>query len=195
MRKQDEAGNEYLLSVYDIEPGNVMAQVEVGRQKNEITNALQALKMVEISRKVITGDTLHTQRGLAAQSLEAQGEYVLPVKENQPQLYKNIQALCARDYPKPGFGKIQTDFLTAQKVNTGHGRIERRSITTSEMLTGYSTWAGSGTGRSTGTPLSMAAQCPLLPYFLRHGIRHRQPHAQTWLALAIIAYSPSPLGH
>jgi hypothetical protein len=36
------------------------------------------------------------------------------VKENQPQLYKAIQALFAPEYPKPGFGKIQTDFLSAQ---------------------------------------------------------------------------------
>jgi predicted transposase YbfD/YdcC len=142
MRKKDEEGNEYLLSVYDVEQVKVMAQVEVGRKENEITKAPKALKMVEISQKVVTGDALHTQRGLATQILEAQGDYVLPVKENQPQLYKNIQSLFAPDYPKPGFGKIQTDFLSAQKVNKGHGRMEIRTITTSEMLNPYSTWPG-----------------------------------------------------
>jgi predicted transposase YbfD/YdcC len=142
MRKKDEEGNEYLLSVYDVEQAKVMAQVEVGRKENEITKAPQVLKMVEISQKVVTGDALHTQRGLATQILDAQGDYVLPVKENQPQLYKNIQSLFAPEYPKPGFGKIQTDFLTAQKVNKGHGRIETRTITTSEMLNLYSAWPG-----------------------------------------------------
>ena len=142
MRKKDEEGNEYLLSVYDVEQAKVMSQVEVGRKENEITKAPKALKMVEISQKVITGDALHTQRGLAAQILEAQGDYVLPVKENQPQLYKNIQALFAPEYPKPGFGKIQTDFLTIHKVNKGHGRIEIRTLTTSEMLNSYSAWPG-----------------------------------------------------
>jgi len=142
MRKKDEEGNEYLLSVYDVETAKVMAQVEVGRKENEITKAPQALKLVEISQKVITGDALHTQRGLAAQILEAQGEYVLPVKENQPQLYKNIQSLFAPEYPQPGFGKIQTDFLTAPKVNKAHGRIETRTLTTSEMLNSYAAWPG-----------------------------------------------------
>lgn len=142
MRKKDEEGNEYLLSVYDVEQAKVMSQVEVGRKENEITKAPQALKLVEISQKVITGDALHTQRGLAAQILDAQGDYVLPVKENQPQLYKNIQSLFAPEYPKPGFGKIQTDFLTAQKVNKGHGRIEIRTLTTSEMLNAYAAWPG-----------------------------------------------------
>jgi predicted transposase YbfD/YdcC len=67
---------------------------------------------------------------------------MFPVKENQPQLYKNIQALFAPEYPKPGFGKIQTDFLTAQKVDKGHGRIELRTIITSEMLNTYAAWPG-----------------------------------------------------
>jgi predicted transposase YbfD/YdcC len=142
MRKKDQEGYEYLLSVYDVEQAKVMSQVAVGRKENEITKAPTALKMVEISQKVITGDAMHTQRGLAAQILEAEGNYVLPVKENQPQLHKNIQSLFAPDYPKPGFGKIQTDFLTAQKVNKGHGRIETRTITTSEMLNAYAAWPG-----------------------------------------------------
>ena len=142
MRKKDEEGNEYLLSVYDVEQGKVMAQIEIGRKENEITKAPKALKMVEISQKVVTGDAMHTQRGLATQIIEAQGDYVLPVKENQPHLYKNIQSLFAPEYPKPGFGKIQTDFLTAQKVNKGHGRIETRTITTSEMLNAYAAWPG-----------------------------------------------------
>lgn len=142
MRKKDEEGNEYLLSVYDVEQAKVMAQVEVGRKENEITKAPKALQMVEISQKVVTGDAMHTQRGLAAEIMEAQGDYVLPVKENQPQLYKNIQSLFAPEYPKPGFGKIQTDFCTAQKANKGHGRIELRTITTSEMLNAYAAWPG-----------------------------------------------------
>ena len=142
MRKKDEEGQEYGLSIYDVQQAKVMSQVEVGRKENEIVKAPQALKLAEISQKVITADAMHTQRGLATQILEARGNYVFLVKENQPQLYKNIQSLFAPEYPKPGFGKIQTDFLTAQKVNKGHGRIEIRTITTSEMLNAYAAWPG-----------------------------------------------------
>lgn len=142
MRKKDEAGGEYLLSVYDVEQGKVLSQVEVGRKENEITKAPKALKLVEISQKVVTADAIHTQRGFSSQILDRQADYVLPVKENQARLFKNIQELFAPEYPKPGFGKIQTDFLTAQKVNKGHGRIETRTITTSEMLNPYSDWPG-----------------------------------------------------
>ena len=142
MRQKDEEGQAYGLSIYDVQAAKVMSQVEVGRKENEIVQAPKALKRAEISQKVITADAMHTQRGLAAQILEAQADYVFPVKENQPQLYKNIQSLFAPEYPKPGFGKIQTDFLTAQKVNKGHGRIEIRTLTTSEMLNVYAAWPG-----------------------------------------------------
>jgi predicted transposase YbfD/YdcC len=140
MRKKEETSGEYLLSVYDVEQGKVMSQVEVGRKENEITKAPQVLKQVEIAQKVVTGDAMHTQRGISTQIIDANGDYVWPVKENQLRLYQNIQSLFAPEYPKPGFGKIPTDFLSAQIVNKGHGRIETRIITTSEMLNPYSGW-------------------------------------------------------
>ncbi len=142
MRKKDENISEYALSVYDVKQGKVMSQVQVGRKENEISKAPEALKLVEIAGKVVTGDAMHTQKRLAMQILEEQGDFVFPVKENQDRLYKNIQELFAPEYPRPGFGKIQTDFQTAQKVNKGHGRLEVRTIQTSEMLNSYSGWPG-----------------------------------------------------
>ena len=142
MRKKDEEGSEYLLSVYDVKYWKVLAQVEVGRKENEISKAPKALESVEISQKVITGDAMHTQKALSGQIVRQGGDYIFPVKENQASLYKNIQQLFAPEYPKAGFGKIETDFLTVEKVNKGHGRLEKRILTTSEMLNSYSTWPG-----------------------------------------------------
>ena len=142
MSKREDGTPEYALSVYDVTAGKTMAQIEVGNKENEITKAPEVIRLAKIAGKVVTGDALHTQKRLAQTILDEQGDYVFPVKENQPTLYKNIQALFAPEYPKPGFGKIQTDFLTAQKVNKGHGRIEIRTITTSEMLNAYAAWPG-----------------------------------------------------
>ena len=112
MRKKDEDGSEYLLSVYDperaqgvVEQQKALAQVAVGRKENEITKAPEALKMVEISQKVVTGDAMHTQKALSAQIISQGGDYIFPVKENQLRLYQNIQQLFAPEYPKPGFAK------------------------------------------------------------------------------------------
>jgi predicted transposase YbfD/YdcC len=142
MAKREDGTPEYALSVYDVTAGKTMAQIEVGNKENEITKAPEVIMLAKIAGKVVTGDALHTQKRLAQTILDEQGDYVFPVKENQPNLYKNIQSLFAPEYPKPGFGKIQTDFLTAQKVNKGHGRIEIRTITTSEMLNTYAAWPG-----------------------------------------------------
>jgi predicted transposase YbfD/YdcC len=142
MPKREDGTAEYALSVYDVQAGKTLSQVNVGQKENEITKAPEAIQLAKIAGKVVTGDALHTQKRLVQEILHEQGDYLLPVKENQPKLYKNIQSLFAPEYPKPGFGKIQTDFLTAQKVNKGHGRIEKRILTTSEMLNTYAAWPG-----------------------------------------------------
>jgi predicted transposase YbfD/YdcC len=142
MPKREDGTAEYALSVYDVQAGKTLSQVAVGQKENEITKAPEAIQLAKIAGKVVTGDALHTQKRLVQEILHEQGDYLLPVKENQPKLYKNIQSLFAPEYPKPGFGKIQTDFLTVQKVNKGHGRIEKRIITTSEMLNTYAAWPG-----------------------------------------------------
>lgn len=108
-------GSEYLLSVYDVEQGKTMSQVEVRRKENEISKVPEALKLVKITGKVFTGDAMHTKKRLSTQIVGEKGDYIFPVKENQEKLYKNIQALFTPEYPKPGFGKIQTVFLTARK--------------------------------------------------------------------------------
>jgi predicted transposase YbfD/YdcC len=99
---------------------------------------------VKLEGKIVTGDAFHTQRAISEQILEAHGQYLWPVKDNQPRLHNDIQHLFEPDQPKPGFGRIQTDFETAKQVSYGHGRIEIRTIQTSEMLNDYLDWPGVG---------------------------------------------------
>jgi predicted transposase YbfD/YdcC len=138
-----EAGD-HVLSVYDVTQQQVIAQVTVGTKENEIVAAPQVLETVSVAGKIVTGDAMHTQRVLSAQIVAQGGHYLWPVKDNQPQLYQAIQSLFAPQEPKPGFGKIPDDFLTASTVNLGHGRIEKRTIQTSAMLNDYLDWPGLG---------------------------------------------------
>src|SRR5215471_3733202 len=57
------------------------------------------------------------------------------VKENQPRLRADIALV----FTLPPQGDRQA---MAQTVDLGHGRIEQRNITTSEVLVGYSDWPG-----------------------------------------------------
>jgi predicted transposase YbfD/YdcC len=135
---------DHVLSVYDVEKQRVLAQAAMDQKENEIVAAPRALEQVAIADKIITADALHTQRALSAQIVERGGDYLWVVKENQERLYQDIERLFALDKPKPGFGKITTDFLPAETVNKGHGRIETRQIQTSAMLNDYVDWPGLG---------------------------------------------------
>lgn len=137
-----QEGSDYALSLYNVSEQQVVAQETVDRKENEIVAAPRVLARVSVAGKIITGDALHTQRAISAQIVDQGGDYLWPVKENQPRLYEDIQRLFAPDKPKPGFGKITTDFLTASKVNLGHGRLEKRTIQTSAMLNDYVDWPG-----------------------------------------------------
>jgi hypothetical protein len=104
-RRDSETGTEYLLSVYDVEQAKVLSQVEVGRKENEITKAAQVLKQVEIAQKVVTGDAMHTQRGVSRQIIQAGGDYVWPVKENQLHFTRIFRASLLPNIPNPALGK------------------------------------------------------------------------------------------
>jgi predicted transposase YbfD/YdcC len=143
-RIADQEPADHVLSVYDIQNQCVLAQAAVDRKENEIVAAPRALEQVAIAEKIITGDAMHAQRALSAQIVERGGDYLWVVKENQERLYQDIERLFAPDKPKPGFGKISTDFQQAETVNKGHGRMEKRHIQTSAMLNDYLDWPGLG---------------------------------------------------
>ena len=139
-----QEASDYVLSLYNVPERQVVAQAIVDSKENEIAAAPRALEGVSLAGKIITGDALHTQRAISVQIVEQGGDYLWPVKENHPRLYADIQLLFTPDQPKPGFGKITTDFLTTSMVNLGHGRLEKRTIQTSAMLNDYVDWPGIG---------------------------------------------------
>jgi predicted transposase YbfD/YdcC len=139
-----EEQNHYALSIYDGQNQRVLTQEMVNEKENEIVVAPKLLKRVNLEGKIITADAMHTQRNISAYIVEQKGDYLWPVKENQERLYQDIQRLFTPDHPKPGFGKVPTDFQTAITVNCGHGRIEKRTLQTSAMLNDYVDWPGIG---------------------------------------------------
>jgi len=135
---------EHVLSIYDVCDQQVVAQASVDSKENEIPAAARVLEQVSLVGKIVTGDAIHTQRAISGWIVDQKGEYIWPVKENQLRLYQDIQRLFAPDQPKPGFGKITTDFQTVTNTNSGHGRFEKRTMETSAMLNDYADWPGMG---------------------------------------------------
>jgi hypothetical protein len=67
------------------------------------------------------GDTLHTQRPVSIQIVEAGGEYIWLAKGNQPQTEEDIRLWFEPDVePMPGMNFPPKDFETATQTNKGH---------------------------------------------------------------------------
>lgn len=141
-RIPEQESSAQVLSIYNGSEQMVMAQAPVETKENEIPVARELLKRVPLKDKIVTADALHTQREVSAYIVEQGGDYIWPVKGNQLHLYEAIERLFAPDQPKPGFGKITTDFESSAKTNLGHGRLEKRTLQTSSMLNDYLDWPG-----------------------------------------------------
>jgi len=133
----------HLLAAYLPGVGVVLWQVAVDTKTNEITAAPQVLKMLDLQGKIVSGDAMFAQRALSLWVVNAGGDYVWTVKDNQSQLKRDIELLFQDDQEcVPGFSPAPTDFHTAQTVNGGHGRIETRTLTTSSLLNETCDWPG-----------------------------------------------------
>ena len=110
-------------------------QQAVAAKTNEIKEVETVLNQIVLTGRVVTMDALLTQRQVAQTIVDAGGDYVMIVKENQPQLKADIELV----FTLPPAGDRQESVRT---VDVGHGRIETRNLTTSEALVGYSAWPG-----------------------------------------------------
>lgn len=131
----------HLLAAYLPGEGIVLMQMIVEKNKeNEIVVAPKLLECLDLRNKVVIGDAMQTQRKLSIQIVEAEGEYVWVVKDNQPNTREAIERLFAPEQPRPGFGCPPMDFLSAKTTEKQAGRIEERTLTTSSLLNDYLDW-------------------------------------------------------
>ncbi len=132
----------HLLAAYLPDEGIVLWQMEVGSKENEIVAAPRLLKTIDLKGKVVTGDAMFAQRELSRQVVEAGADYVWAVKDNQPGLRSEIEALFEIEEGKTNLKVIGNDLQRAQTTDKEHGRLEQRRITTSSMLAGRLDWPG-----------------------------------------------------
>lgn len=130
----------HLVAAYLPEQGVVLAQLAVDTKENEIVVVPSLLAQLDLQSTVVVGDAMQTQRDLSIQVVEAGGDYLWFVKENQPTLLAELEELFRPPPLAPGHAAPRRDFVTAQHVEQGHGRLEERVLTASTMLVGYSDW-------------------------------------------------------
>lgn len=130
----------HLLAAYLPSEGLVLLQLAVDDQTNEITVAPRLLKCLDLRGKIVMGDALHTQRALSLQIVATGGDYLWYAKGNQPRVRDDIAQTFQAEACGPGSSPLPTDWQSASQCSKGHGRIEKRTLTTSSVLQDYVDW-------------------------------------------------------
>jgi predicted transposase YbfD/YdcC len=100
-------------------------QVRVDEKTNEIPVAQAVLPSLPIRERGCTADALHTHAAFVRLMHELQGETLLTVKGNQPNLYADLETY---------FADPQARYLHAETVDRRRGRTEVRSIKVSTEM-------------------------------------------------------------
>ncbi len=107
------------LHVHSTELGITLVSKPIEDKTNEIPVGQKILKTMDLSGKVITCDALNTQKELTEIITKSNGEYVLPVKENQKNLKEDIKL-----YFEEGFDK--TKVLYTKEIDKESSKVVTR---------------------------------------------------------------------
>ena len=149
----EDARRTHLLAACLHELGIPIAECAVSEKTNEIPVSIQLLKAFDVTGLVITTDALLTQRKFCQEILDRQADYCLPVKANQKQLYEDtrdlFEPLDETDLPEVNqrrFESLHAEdgayLQTFTDTENAKGRITRRTLTASTLLTEHTDWPG-----------------------------------------------------
>ena len=128
------------VSVWASEFGLSLGQVACAEKSNEITAIPELLRLVDIKGAIITIDAMGTQKAIAAQIIDGEGDYVLTLKGNQETLHQAIIEHIDE--------QLEGDLAQAHEhvtIEKGHGREEMRTylqLPAPESLPGFAQWKG-----------------------------------------------------
>jgi len=114
----------------------------VGAKSNEITAIPQLVELLDLKGCVVTIDAAGCQKGIAAQIVAKEADYVLALKENQPALHEQVTGHFVQLFD--GRGPVDK-MRHHQEVETGHGRTETRDTYVApapQALVATEVWAG-----------------------------------------------------
>jgi predicted transposase YbfD/YdcC len=131
------AQSAHLLAAVSHQLKTVLGEVPVDSKTNEITVVSELLNLLVVEGHLVTMDALLTQRRIAQEIIARKADYLMVVKNNQPQLAEDIR-LCFD--AEPLRGEVRG---TAYTLNKGHGRLEEREIITSAAMKEFlADWPG-----------------------------------------------------
>jgi predicted transposase YbfD/YdcC len=138
----------HMLSAVLHDLGIVLAQTPLDhageKAEAELTAAPTLVGRLAWAERVVTGDALYCDRDFCTTIVDAQGDYLVIVKENQATLLRAITTLFASraDAALRAASLPAWDMREATSVDKGHGRLEVRHLVASTALNDYLAWPG-----------------------------------------------------
>ena len=86
----EEIPGVHLVSAYAADSGAVLTQVATAGKGQELAAAKAVLGQISLEGETVVADALLTQREVCRQIVDGEGDYLLPVKENQPTLQRDL---------------------------------------------------------------------------------------------------------
>ena len=102
-------------------------------KSNEITAIPALLDSLEVSGDTITIDAMGCQREIAYKIREKGARYILAVKENQVETYREIKKYFETAEETWSKQHLPSD-VWHSGIEKDHGRIEKREVVTEEAL-------------------------------------------------------------
>lgn len=117
----------HLVAVFALRAGAVLAQIRAREKGAELPATKEALAQVDLAGRVVLGDALQTQRAVCQQIVAGGGDYLLPVKENQPTLLADLAAAFSPSGPgSPADGQhAEGAGLAAGRLGATRGDTDR----------------------------------------------------------------------
>src|SRR6202008_2275923 len=107
----------------------VLGQEAVCEKPNEITAIPALIERLDLKGALVSTDAMGGQVTIAQSILDAEADYLLAVKENQPTLHAEIESYFATA-PAAEVDKIET-------IDKEHGRFEVRKVSVSHRVDWY----------------------------------------------------------
>ena len=113
----------HLVGAWLSEQGLSLGQVATEEKSNEITAIPELIDRIDVKGAIVTIDAMGCQKEIAKKIIDAKGDYVLAVKDNQPKLHEAIKELFSDERQGELLKIPHRQHQTSQK---GHGRIDDR---------------------------------------------------------------------
>lgn len=132
----------HLMAAYLPAEGIVLKQVAVESKTNEITAAPQLIAPLDLKNRVVCGDAMQTQRQLSVDILAKGGDYLWFLKENQATMLGDVTQYFKPPQVSSGWPLPALPQTEASQTNSGHGRLERRTLCLMSDEEAYLDWPG-----------------------------------------------------